>query len=229
MSDTGKQKDPSIRIVFFGDSICVGQGISIHKGWVPRIAASIEEFARKNDRELVVVNASINGNTTRQALERMAYDVQSNGADIMLVQFGLNDCNFWMTDKGLPRVSPKAFAANLDEIIRRGQRFGAQTVLLNTNHPTTRDQEIMANTDVTYEQHNRHYNEIIREVAANSEGNVVLNDIEKAVLECTGNSRERIAETLLADQLHLSLKGHDIYYDVMQPRLHAALKAAIAA
>ncbi len=33
------------RLIFFGDSICVGQGVSIHKGWMTRIADRVESLA----------------------------------------------------------------------------------------------------------------------------------------------------------------------------------------
>ena len=126
-----KRSRPPVRVIFFGDSVCVGQGVSLYHGWVTRTAQLLDELSQAAGREVIVINASINGNTTRQALERMPYDVQSHGADVMIVQFGLNDCNHWLTDHGLPRVSTDAYAANLKEIVRRGRRFGAHTVFLN--------------------------------------------------------------------------------------------------
>jgi acyl-CoA thioesterase I len=122
---SASQRQDPLRVVFFGDSICVGQGVSLFKGWVTKIASGLDLLSQEIGREIVVVNASVNGNTTRQALERMPYEVQSHGVDILLTQFGLNDCNLWLTDGGLPRVSADAFAANLKEIIARGRRFGA--------------------------------------------------------------------------------------------------------
>ena len=72
------------RLIFFGDSICVGQGVSIHKGWVPRIALSMESLAEQLGLKLVVVNASMNGGTTRQALERMMAQAEQLGANAVL-------------------------------------------------------------------------------------------------------------------------------------------------
>jgi lysophospholipase L1-like esterase len=214
---------PSDRIVFFGDSVCVGQGISIHRGWVTRIASRIEDWSRETGHELVVVNASINGNTTRQALERMPYDVQSHGAGILLVQFGMNDCNYWLSDRGVPRVSPNAFDANLEEIVHRGIAFGARAVLLNTNHPTTRTIEHLPGAMKTYEESNSLYNQIIRDVASRLGGLVMLNDIERAFLDLSGGSRDRLQRLLLDDGLHLSVAGHDLYYQLIAPRIEAAL------
>lgn len=216
-----------MRLVFFGDSICVGQGVSIHKGWVTRIAAHVSRLGEEHGVEFVVVNASVNGSTTRQALERMPYEVQSHGVDILIVQFGMNDCNYWQTDQGIPRVSTKAFAANLEEIIDRGFRFGAQTVIVNTNHPTLRDTEVFPLTETTYEQSNQTYNAIIRDVAQSQEARVVLNDIERSIVAHVGGDRSRLAELVLADGLHLSEDGHNFYFDIIAPVVTESVESAI--
>jgi len=207
----------SLRVVFFGDSICVGQGVSIHRGWVARLASRLDELSRRLGRKVLVVNASVNGNTTRQALERMPYDVQSHGVDLLLVQFGLNDCNYWRTDGGLPRVSLGGFRANLDEIVTRGRHFGARSVLLNTNHPTSRDRDPIPKCDFTYEASNRAYNAVIRELALAREGAVILNDVEREVGAVCERGEARLEDLLLDDGLHLSERGHDIYYRLVAP------------
>ena len=210
------KQEPIVRVLFFGDSICFGQGVSLHKGWVPRISANLQQLGAKHQGEVLVVNASANGSTTRQALERMPYEVQSAPPDVLIVQFGMNDCNCWETDHGNPRVSPQAFAANLDEIITRAFTFGVRTVVLNTNHPTGRDGAVMPHSNATYEQNNRRYNGIIREVASSRDDRVVLCDIEKHILEFAPQ-REGYLRFLLPDLLHLSVGGHDLYLGIVYP------------
>lgn len=218
------------RLVFFGDSICVGQGISIHKSWVARVAARVEQMMIDHpDRELVIVNASMNGNTTRQALERMPYDVQSHGVDFLVVQFGMNDCNYWASDSGVPRVSEQAFAANLNEIVQRGMRFGAREIILNTNHPTSRDAQPMDGAMVTYEQSNKRYNEIIRTVAQSKVNSMVtLNDISRRFERYIGEDRARLESLLLSDGLHLSAQGHNLYYEISKPLIERILTRVLA-
>ena len=206
------------RLFFFGDSICFGQGVSLHKGWIPRISAQLSEISEKTGRDILVVNTSVNGRTTRQALENMPYEVQSHNPDILLVQFGMNDCNYWETDRGNPRVSHKAFAANLEEIISRAFSFGAKKVFLNTNHPTTRTSEKLPHTNLTYQQSNEAYNRIIREVATSYGQKVILNDVEQAFKEKISAGRSA-SDFVLSDRLHLSEEGHDLYFETVGKRI----------
>jgi len=207
-----------MNVIFFGDSICNGQGIAIHKGWVTRISARLCELAEGYATGVTVINASVNGRTTRQALENMPYEVQSQGPDVLLIQLGMNDCNIWTSDRGHPRVSVPAFEANLREIIQRACHFGCRAIFLNTNHPTGRDQSPLANTNTTYEDQNRLYNEIIRKVAG-SDSRVLFNDIEAQFHQRIRGERRQALRFLLPDLLHLSEEGHDLYFDSVYPQL----------
>jgi acyl-CoA thioesterase-1 len=212
---------PCCRLVFFGDSICNGQGVSIHRGWVTQLSAAAEALSKELGHEIIVVNASVNGRTTRQALEQMPYEIQSHGVDILLIQFGLNDCNFWTTDQGLPRVSPEGFEANLIEIIRRGLHFGARAVFLNTNHPTGKRLEPQPFWRISFEDSNKLYNKIIRKVAKHYGTQVSVNDIEKEWLKLCPKTAK---DYLMSDRLHLSPKGHDFYYKVIGNPLIEAMR-----
>lgn len=212
-----------IKVTFFGDSVCVGQGVSIYRGWVTRIAQFLDDYGQHIGREILVTNSSVNGRTTRQALEDMPYHVQSHGADILVVQFGLNDCNYWATDRGLPRVSIEAFIANLREIIDRGKCFGAKQILLNNNHPTSRNKDVLPFTGFTYEASNHRYNEAVRALACEFGKDIYFQDIEshfQNLIESKGISVERF---LLSDGLHLSDEGHAHYYELICPIIKKAI------
>jgi lysophospholipase L1-like esterase len=216
-----------IKVTFFGDSTCVGQGVSIYQGWVTKIAKHLNDYEQKINREILVSNSSINGRTTRQALEDMPYHIQGHGVDILVVQFGLNDCNHWASDRGLPRVGLPSFVANLREIISRGERFGARRILLNNNHPTSRDKSIMPGATMTYEASNARYNAAIRELAADLPPFVLFQDIE-AHFKANLDEQQPIEKFLLRDGLHLSTAGHERYYQLMYPIIQDALDAVIA-
>jgi acyl-CoA thioesterase I len=204
-----------IKIVFFGDSICYGQGISINKGWIPKIAEKLDVLAEKYQLDITVTNAGVNGNTTRLALERMPYDIQSHNYDIVIIQFGMNDCNYWLSDRGLPRVSKKSFEANLIEIIERANNFGAQKIILNTNHPTTRN-DVFPGTHNSYQESNEAYNSIIRNIKKERK-DIVLADIEQCIKNMTTQGDFQLQDILLPDCLHLSLYGHELYFDFIYP------------
>ena len=218
----------SLRVAFFGDSICVGQGVSIYRGWVTRVAGRLDEVATEFGCEIIVINSSVNGSTTRQALERMPYEIQSHGVDILIIQFGLNDCNYWQSDAGLPRVSPAAYAANLREIIERGSRFGAKTTFLQNNHPTMRDSQQFPHSSVTFEESNRRYNAIVRDVARSLGPEVIFTDIEAEFDRFTNRQRDCLATLLLSDGLHLSVAGHNLYFDTACDKIVRAAKALLA-
>lgn len=201
------------RLYFFGDSICVGQHVSIHRGWVTQLSAWLEDRKRQWDLEVAVTNAAVNGRTTRQALEDMPYQVQSHEPELLLIQFGMNDCNYWQSDNGLPRVSRRAFAANLREIIDRGIAAGTKCVILHTNHPTPKETHVFPGTATTYQASNRAYNAVIRDVASDlTQAPVVLNDIEAHFDSLLAETKGGAQDFVLDDGLHPNTLGHDHYF-----------------
>lgn len=204
-----------MKILFFGDSICNAQYVTLHAGWVIQIS-------RKLQGKAVVEMSAVNGRTTRQALEVMEFEVTHSQPDIMVVQFGMNDCNYWQTDKGLPRVGPKAFEGNMEEIIERAFAYGVRGVLVNTNHVTTRTIEKMGSTGITYQESNMQYNQIIRDVATSfwAKGeSVELIDMEAGFV-----ARGSVDPFLLEDGLHLSILGHSVYYEVAIRRIEEEIR-----
>lgn len=190
-----------LKIVFFGDSICNGQGVSVHRGWVARLSQSIEELSP----ESTVINASVNGCTTRQALERMSYDVISNHPDYVIVQFGLNDANQWNENDDIggfyPRVSIDAYEANLAEICDRAVLNGCFVMLMTCHIPSIRKSGPEYCDDV------RAYNERVRLVGA--EKGVTLIDIAHAQVESITQD----------DGVHLNDVGHQVYFETVASRL----------
>ncbi len=198
-----------------GDSICFGQLVSPHRTWVSRVAEMLPGLLTCR---VLVQNASINGNTTRQALERMAYDITSHSPDYLLVQFGMNDCNYWETDRGVPRVSKAAFSANLLEIVERALVTGTRHIFLNTNHPSLKGAFRHLPTQ-THFASNREYNEVIRathRLMMEGKMPVTLIDIEDVWnRRLRGEDAERLEDLLLEDGIHLSPLGHDLYFEIV--------------
>jgi lysophospholipase L1-like esterase len=214
---------PTLRLVHVGDSITFGQHIDPAVRWTSLVFDRLVDRYRGTDIAIESINSGVSGDTTRMGLERFPRDVQAYEAPIVTIQFGMNDCNCWATDRGLPRVSPAAFEANLQEMIDRVRNFGATHVLLATNHPSLRRTRLPSGE--TYEEANARYTTLIRKVA--HAARVQLCDIRAAF---EGFTDERLEELLLAppDQLHLSEAGNLVYADSIWPQIEAAVSACAA-
>lgn len=210
---------PEAMLVYMGDSITYGQYLDPALRWTSSID---RELARDFPGLVRTLNQGISGDTTRIALERFPRAVQAHRPDVLTLQFGLNDCNRWDTDHGHPRVSESAFAANLREMIDRARIFGTEQIVLSTNHPTLRLDRIAGGEP--FETGNRRYNELVREVAAETE--VVLCDIAEAF--ATFDDAE-LAELLLPppDTLHLSAEGNRVYAEAIWPYVQEAITVTL--
>lgn len=219
-----------MKIIVFGDSISFGQYISPHKTWVGQISVMLENLSAEIQRDIEFQCEAVNGRTTRMALETIPQEVQKHNPDIVIVQFGLNDCNYWDSDEGLPRVSREAFGANLTEIVSRCLNFGSKRVFVNTNHPTTRTESLRALPSLSYQDSNESYSRKIREcVEKFNDRRVSLIDIENTVLRRLESEQCLVQDFILPppDALHLSLFGHDHYVQVIGESLFPAIKEII--
>lgn len=218
-----KQIEP-ITVVFMGDSITEGQFVHHSLRWTERVASKIRSRVSKeiDTDALHFFNRGISGETTRQGLERFPRDVQVLEPRIMTLQFGLNDCNCWDSDRGLPRVSEAAYRANLLEMIDRARAFGAEHIILSTNHPTLRFRRLASGQ--TLEDRRIRYNEIVRELAG--EANVTFCDIGYAFSDFP---REELGAMLLPepDVLHLSELGHEKYAGIILEPISQAINQLI--
>ncbi len=170
-------------ILCLGDSITHGRYVPKEDCWVSLIGG---------------FDAGINGDTTRTALVRFPRDVQDVRPEVLIIQFGLNDCTCWETDWGLPRVSEESFRANLKEMIVRARCFDVQKIILTNNHVTLLDDLLE-----DYEEANARYSRIIESVA--QEMAVCFCDTRNCFLAKPG------LEFLDPDGVHLNKEGHKLY------------------
>ena len=175
-------------IVCIGDSITFGQFLPDGKPW-PKLI-----------RHHTILAAGVPSDTTRLGLERFPEDVQQRAPQGVVIQFGHNDANRWQTDKNLPRVSAKAYAANLEEMVDRCHRFEAYPFLC-TITPCYRSSQHAADVE--------HYDEVLRDVARYTKTQLI--DVRAAF----GEQRH----LLLDDGLHLSQEGHARYAATVQRAL----------
>ena len=113
-------------LYILSDSTGVGQFVSIHKTWPVLLAQYLEG-------RYIVQNMSKNGETSRQALERLYPDVLRYEPSIVYIQYGINDANCWKTDKGMPRVTIPEFRANIITLCERCLYWNT-SVIMGNNH-----------------------------------------------------------------------------------------------
>jgi lysophospholipase L1-like esterase len=220
---TGRKMKPiAICILFMGDSITAGQYVDPQLRWTSLVGDALVRKYHDTSVNLLCLNRGISGETTRQGLERYPTDVQSIHPDVMTLQFGLNDCNSWVTDRGMPRVTLPAYRANIMEMIQRARLFGAKEIILSTNHPTLRRKILLSGESL--EDARKRYNETVRKVA--HETGVTLCDMEKAF---DGLADQQLELELLPypDHLHLSAPGHVRYAGTIGPLVKRAVERII--
>lgn len=213
----------TITVVYMGDSITEGQCVHHSVRWTTLVTAALRRRYEASCSDLhFFFNRGVSGETTRQGLERFPRDVQNVRPDVMTLQFGLNDCNCWDTDEGLPRVSELAYRANLIEMIERAKHFGTRHIVFSTNHPTLRHKILACGESL--ETRRKRYNDIVREVASITK--TILCDIEKAF---SLFSETELRGLLLPepDVLHLSAEGHRYYAKAILPYLESSVDAVI--
>lgn len=196
-----------IGVIIFSDSIGTGQYVSPNFSWVYKIANSLY---RDFGDEVLLTNASANGRITRQALEVMEYEVLSKHPNIVVIQFGLNDCNVWDDARGHPRVSKHAFIANLTEMLEKVRSAGAIKIFLIVNHSTSVGKK-------DFDRRNSQYSFALK--AECNPSFSCLIDMERVFNRDSRN----LDILLLEDGLHLSREGHDLYYDTIKPELFKAV------
>lgn len=174
------------RLVCIGDSITAGQHLPPELAW-PALLHGYDVCA-----------AGVPGDTTRLALERFPRDVQNAEPDLVVIQFGQNDANRWQTDRGLPRVSERAFAANVAEMVDRCRTFGAVPYLCSIT-PSTRSPR--------HAEDCRTYGAILEGVAR--ECGVEVIDVGAGFA----------ADFLMPDGIHLTPAGHRHYARAVQRAL----------
>jgi len=113
--------------VAFGDSITWDTSHTPEEGsWLDMVAAATGNK---------VINAGYPGNSTEQALYRVEQDVLPLKPDLVLVMFGINDQMIPQGSSPMAfRVPPRQYAFNLEQIVAKLLKSGAQVVLM-TNRP----------------------------------------------------------------------------------------------
>jgi acyl-CoA thioesterase-1 len=110
-------------VLVLGDSLSAAYGLRVDRGWV----SLFEQRLREQGYPHAVRNASISGDTTRGALDRLESALDKHKPSIVIIELGAND--------GLRGQPLEEMAANLGEIVDLSRRHGASPLLLRMRLP----------------------------------------------------------------------------------------------
>jgi len=149
----------------------------------------------------------VNGETTRGALMRLEHDVLAHSPTIVWIQFGLNDANYWQSERGLPRTSLEAYIANMREICERIQACGTKQILVSTNHRVTKTPIHL--DEGVYSRNCELYNSGLRTLVKKfASPSVCLIDVWNELEKVTSSPDQYLME----DGVHLNEFGHSLYW-----------------
>ena len=113
-----------LKIAAFGDSLTAGSALREgQKNWTDILSEELDAEVK---------SCGIGGQTTTNALPRMAMDVLPFEPNIVLICFGMND-HVIIDESGKTKVSETQFAANLTEMVTQVREIGAMPILMTPN------------------------------------------------------------------------------------------------
>ena len=110
-------------VIFLGDSLTAGHGLSVDQAFPALVAKSL----RERGRPIRVVNAGVSGDTTAGGLDRLGYLLEQK-PEILVVGLGVNDA---FRGQPVDRIE-----ANLRAIAAKAKSAGARVLLLGMRVPT---------------------------------------------------------------------------------------------
>lgn len=193
---------------------CLGDSITEAKGqpeigrWPVLLQIRLEAQA---PGVYAVYSHGVGGNTTAMGLERMRDpDI---GAGITLIEFGLNDCSCaGYSVKN--RVSPAEYTANLQAMVAIVRKRQGVPLLL-TNHLPIYANEVLQGDQRLYSEKVAEYNQLVRELAAETGGGLID-------MEAYFRQPQYEGLSLRKDGVHLNTAGNQVYADGVLEGLHAA-------
>jgi lysophospholipase L1-like esterase len=188
------KKEP-LKIVFFGDSVTYGYGVDETKeSFFARIDDVMKKGVYNNVRTF---NAGVNGDNTSEALNRVK-DVIALDPDIVIIAFGLNDCQ-------ISKITPNLFRQNLLKIIA-SLSPETRIVLATSNSFMETGQSLWKDLNRTLDV----YMDVIRTLAREKGYPLIdVNTVWKNQLR----QDSRNIESMYRDPTHPSAKGHTLIYE----------------
>lgn len=114
----------SSTLLIIGDSLSAGYNMPVEESWPVFLPSKLQQ----QGLEITVINASISGDTSGNALARLPGLLSKHQPDYVLLELGAND--------GLRGFSPKLITNNLSVMISNIKSQNAQPILMQIQVPT---------------------------------------------------------------------------------------------
>lgn len=188
-------------IVGFGDSLTYGYGVDDSVTYLSKLEKELPLYYPNIDWN--IINSGINGDTTREGLERIEEDVLSHHPDWVFILFGSNDSAL---NEDQFRTAYE-FEKNLNRMIEKIHVHLSTekeiTPILITPPPMIDTDFFPFNTTERIQQ----YGEIIKKVALKY--NCICIDFFETLNHISTGEKESFFQY---DGVHLSPKGYEILY-----------------
>ncbi len=132
---------PSILIL--GDSLSAGYGMSLEQSWVALLEQRLARYTEEAGYRYEVVNASVSGDTTRGALERLDGILERHQPVVAIIELGAND--------GLRGIPAAEMQRNLAAIIEKLQHVGSRVVLVPMKMPPNYGSSFTSKFEAVYD------------------------------------------------------------------------------
>lgn len=199
------------RIICFGDSITEQGNRGL--GYVKKLIGFLQTEGLSEKYE--IIGSGIGGNKVTDLYDRMAEDILSKGAEIVIIYIGINDVWHKLQHKGTEEA---AFTTTYELIIEKMTASGIKLVLCTPSIIG----ELNNNQNLQDEDLNRYAN-VVRSLA--DQYNLPLVDLRKAFLDYDLiHNIENVAEGILTtDGVHLNEAGNQLVakeiWNVLAPEI----------
>jgi len=181
----------SKRICIFGDSIAQGYNDLEKCGWPSRLLI----YNMEKDKDIDVFNLSINGNTSRDLLNRIENELKPRESSVVIVNVGVNDS---LIENDENWVDIKIFKENLEKILEIARKSTEKVFFMGIS---IFDENLLTPVDwddklFYYDKESKKYDLVIEEFC--QENNAVFIPMQDVL---TKND--------LFDGLHPNAQGHE--------------------
>ncbi|RUO49677.1 arylesterase [Pseudidiomarina donghaiensis] len=177
----------NVSLVVLGDSLSAGYGMAQSESWVGVLQ---QRWAEKYP-DITLINASISGDTTQGALNRLAGVIERHQPDAVFVELGGND--------GLRGFNPATIANNLEQIITQLQQQDAKVALSQVRIPPNYGP-----------RYNDMFSSLFSQVAEKKEVPLIPFFMEQIIVD----------ENLMqGDGIHPNREAQPLIADIMEPHL----------